>query len=120
MTTGDYRIRPDSKSPPAGGHGEWRGVKLTVAVEPADVADASIFVLAPSCRFVAVSDIDDTVMHTGVANRFAMLWRLFVARAGSRVAFPGVAAFYCGLHDGAGGIEVIPAPYVSRALGTCA
>ena len=31
-------------------------------------------------------------MHTGVANKAAMLWRLFVEDAESRTVFPGVSA----------------------------
>jgi phosphatidate phosphatase APP1 len=31
-----------------------------------------------TCRFVVISDIDDTVMHTGVASKAMMLWRLFM------------------------------------------
>ncbi|WP_419539944.1 App1 family protein [Methylobacterium oryzae] len=62
-----------------------------------------------------VSDIDDTVMRTGVANKLKMLWRLFVEDAESRVAFPGVAALYRALHAGAGGDEGNPMLYVSRA-----
>ena len=49
-------------------------------------------------RIVVVSDIDDTVMHTGVANKAAMLWRLFVQDADEphrasrrRRALPGAA-----------------------------
>jgi phosphatidate phosphatase APP1 len=64
---------------------------------------------------VVVSDIDDTVMHTGVVNKAAMLWRLFVEGASSRTVFPGVAALYRALYAGAGGDERNPMLYVSRA-----
>ena len=64
---------------------------------------------------MVISDIDDTVMFTGVANKLAMVWRLFVEDAASRVAFPGVAALYRALHAGAGGAEGNPMLYVSRA-----
>jgi phosphatidate phosphatase APP1 len=64
---------------------------------------------------VVISDIDDTIMHTGVANKLGMLWRLFVQGAESRVAFPGVAALYRALHAGASGEEANPILYVSRA-----
>jgi phosphatidate phosphatase APP1 len=43
-----------------------------------------------------------------------MLWRLFLAEAQSRVAFPGVAALYRALHRGASGGECNPMLYVSR------
>ncbi len=74
-----------------------------------------MFIPPERCRCVVVSDIDDTVMRTGVANKLKMLWRLFVEDAESRVAFPGVAALYRALHAGAGGAEGNPMLYVSRA-----
>ena len=64
---------------------------------------------------MVISDIDDTIMHTGVVNKLKMLWRLFVEDAESRVAFPGVAALYRGLHAGASGDQGNPMLYVSRA-----
>ena len=64
---------------------------------------------------MVISDIDDTVMHTGVASKAMMLWRLFMQGAESRVAFPGVAAFLRALHAGASGAEHNPMLYVSRA-----
>ena len=62
-----------------------------------------------------VSDIDDTVMHTGVANKAAMLWRLFVEDAESRTVFPGVAVPLPGAPRRGGGAEGNPMLYVSRA-----
>ncbi|HEM47669.1 MAG TPA: DUF2183 domain-containing protein, partial [Alphaproteobacteria bacterium] len=75
---------------------------------------ALVYVPPPTARYVVVSDIDDTVMHTGVANRLKMLWRLFVQSAESRVAFPGVVELYRALHDGLDD-EGNPMLYVSRA-----
>lgn len=113
---GYFKARLDIAHPP-GDERPWRTIKFRV-VEPADCraeADAEVFVPPREARFVVISDIDDTVMHTGVANRLAMLWRLFAEGAKSRVAFPGVAAFYNALHDGPSGGEGNPMLYVSRA-----
>lgn len=93
----------------------WHRVALTLDAEPPVHATAEVFVPTAHCRFVVISDIDDTVMHTGVANKLKMLWRLFVADAESRVAFPGAAALYRALHAGVGGNEANPMLYVSRA-----
>lgn len=73
-------------------------------------------VLVPSrrARFGVISDIDDTVVLTGVANWAVMLYRTMVSEAGGRVAFPGVAAFYRALAEGAGA-EGNPLFYVSRS-----
>ena len=78
-------------------------------------ASGQVFIPPAQCRCVVISDIDDTVMRTGVANKLKMLWRLFVADAASRVAFPGAAALYRALHAGAAGNEANPMLYVSRA-----
>ena len=112
---GYYRVHLNLFGKPAGGKDGWHAAKLTVAVGPIIEAETSVFIPPPGSRFVVVSDIDDTVMHTGVANKLAMLWRLFVARAESRVAFSGVAAFYRALHHGVNGGEANPILYVSRA-----
>ena len=78
-------------------------------------ADAILFILPAGARCVVISDIDDTVMHTGVGNKALMLWRLFMQRAENRVAFPGVAMLLQAFHDGASGTEHNPMLYVSRA-----
>lgn len=68
-----------------------------------------------SARYGVISDIDDTVVYTGVANTAMMMWRLFAQGARSRVVFPGVAALYQALHAGREGEEGNPLFYVSRA-----
>ncbi|MGZ9092831.1 MAG: App1 family protein, partial [Rhodoplanes sp.] len=94
----------------------WHSMDLEV-LDPAPapvVAHAEVFVPPDSARFVVISDIDDTLMYTGVANKIRMMYNLFMQDAHSRVAFPGVAAFYRALHDGRSGNELNPMLYVSR------
>jgi phosphatidate phosphatase APP1 len=93
----------------------WHRVALRVEEHSATDAEAEVYIAPPRARFVVVSDIDDTVMHTGVANKAVMMWRLFVQGAGSRTAFPGVSALYRALHAGVSGDEGNPMLYVSRA-----
>ena len=93
----------------------WHPVDLVVETEPPIHGRCEVFIPTSRCRTLIISDIDDTVMHTGVANKLKMLWRLFVADAESRIAFPGAAAFYRALHSGADGDEGNPMLYVSRA-----
>jgi phosphatidate phosphatase APP1 len=88
---------------------------LTLPQPRAVRAQARIFIPPASCRYVVISDIDDTVMHTGVTNKLRMLWRLFVEDAQTRVAFPGVGALYRALHAGASGDQQNSMLYVSRA-----
>ncbi len=112
---GYFRIelRPEEAPDP---DERWHTVHLEVTRDGETAsAEGHVYIPPPSARFVVVSDIDDTVMHTGVANKAKMLWRLFVQGAESRVAFPGVAELYRDLHGGRGGDEGNPMLYVSRA-----
>ena len=92
----------------------WHHMSLALVEPDAAEAEGIIFLPPRTAQYVVISDIDDTVMHTGVAYKVTMLWRLFAQRARSRVAFPGVAAFYRALHRGASGAERNPLLYVSR------
>jgi phosphatidate phosphatase APP1 len=92
----------------------WHEMPIEL-LQPIRIATAGQIFLPPStCRFVVISDIDDTIMETGVANKLKMLWNLFMQGAASRVAFPGVAALLQALHHGASGREANPLLYVSR------
>lgn len=94
----------------------------TVDLEPGDKDQASsaartqgeVFIPSAESRFAVVSDIDDTVMLTGVANKLRMIKNLFLTGAKSRVAFTGVAAFYRALHQGDSNQAGNPMIYVSR------
>lgn len=97
--------------------GDWHEVGLRVAGADGPATVAHVFVPPPHARFAVVSDIDDTVVETGVSNKLVMMWRLFAAGVESRMAFPGVAAFYRALHRGrpdGGEAERNPMVYVSR------
>jgi phosphatidate phosphatase APP1 len=101
------------KAPPS--DQPWHVMDLALNGPQSAQAQAQIFIPPVGCRFVVISDIDDTLMQTGVANKLKMLWRLFVQDAESRVAFPGVAALYRALHNGISGNQQNPMLYVSRA-----
>jgi len=101
------------EAPPGDRH--WHRVELTLESPVTVESGADVFIPSARARHVVISDIDDTVMVTGVANRIAMLTRLFLQGADSRVAFPGVGAFYRALYEGVDGAEHNPMLYVSRA-----
>jgi phosphatidate phosphatase APP1 len=93
----------------------WHRLEIAMLAPERVAAAAEVYIPPPQARFVVVSDIDDTVMHTGVANKAAMLWRLFVLDAEDRTVFPGVSHLYRALHAGAAGDEANAMLYVSRA-----
>jgi phosphatidate phosphatase APP1 len=96
--------------------GCWHHAELQVrAKREAPVrTTAEVFIPAPEMDLLVISDIDDTVMYTGVAHKLGMLYRLFVEKPHRRTAFPGVAAFYQALHRGADDQAQRPILYVSR------
>ena len=76
-----------------------------------------VFVLTPplEARFGIISDLDDTVVRTDVANVVRMMRELLLGNARTRLPFPGVASFYRALHRGAGGASLNPIFYVSSS-----
>ncbi len=111
---GYFRVLMDLPSAPAADR-RWHRMEIELRRPAAGVvAEGEIFMPPTEARYVVISDIDDTVMETGVAKKLRMFWRLFLAEAQSRVAFPGVAALYRALHRGASGDECNPMLYVSR------
>ncbi|WP_228716827.1 App1 family protein [Billgrantia pellis] len=94
----------------------WHHAELHVVMPQAEPVHsfAEIYIPPPSADLLVISDIDDTVMYTGVANKLRMLHRLFVKQAHQRMAFPGVAALYQALHAGPSGNAKRPILYVSR------
>jgi phosphatidate phosphatase APP1 len=99
----------------ANGLGGWQDVSLELVGEAASRVTARVFLYPPGSRCLIVSDIDDTVVETGVANRLVMIWRLFVLGPRSRAAVPGFAELLRAAQRGPRGDERNPVVFVSRA-----
>jgi phosphatidate phosphatase APP1 len=101
------------EGPPPLGSAGWQPVSATVT-EPAGVTAAGLALVPPSsARLSIISDLDDTVIRTGVGNLFRLAASTLLANARTRLPFPGVAEFYRALSDGAEGGEINPISYVS-------
>lgn len=76
-------------------------------------------VLIPSeeAKFGVISDIDDTILHTGLTSLFkwAVIKNTFFKRAEKRIPLEGAADFYQKLHDGKAGNHTNPVFYVSHS-----
>ena len=98
----------------------WFPVKITLVSAQAEqspplTAEAYVLIPPATARFGIISDIDDTIVQTGVTN-ILKHWRTVVANsAEARVAFRGLAPFYRALHGGAGGADGNPVFYVSSS-----
>lgn len=97
---------------------DWLDLEFKLSDEQAD-QPFSTKILQPgkSAEFALISDIDDTIIHTGVASR--LKWRLLV---NSLVKNPfirrpllGVRDFYQALHEGKSGKPTNPVFYVSNS-----
>ncbi|MEO5698720.1 MAG: phosphatase domain-containing protein [Burkholderiaceae bacterium] len=112
--------------PPAGeseGGGDgvtWRDVTVTLddvpgsRLPPQEVG-AEVMVVPAGTRFGVISDIDDTVMNTGISN-LRRNWRQ-VIRSDPRLreAFPGLPELYRALACDRHGVQRQPIFYVSSA-----
>lgn len=79
------------------------------------VSEATVHVPAATARFGVVSDIDDTVIRTDVTDLVRLARSVLLGNARTRLPFPGVAAFYRALRDGADGGSDNPLFYVSSS-----
>ena len=75
--------------------------------------------LIPSkhAKFGVISDIDDTIIHTGVASSFKwrVIFNTFFKNVDKRLPLEGAAEFYHLLHRGVSGEESNPIFYVSHS-----
>lgn len=107
-----FHLRP-AQPPP--GDRLWHDIELELLAPARLRAEGQIFIPPTRCRYVVISDIDDTIMESRVASLPTMLWRLFMQGAHSRLAFPGMAALLQAMHGGDAGNACNPLLYVSRS-----
>ncbi|NNC83235.1 MAG: DUF2183 domain-containing protein [Flavobacteriales bacterium] len=107
----DFEERPESM--------QWLPVEFSLSLAGQDPFNILTRVMQPgkNARFGIISDVDDTVIHTGVSSRFK--WRLMVnsvaAHSYERKALNGAAGFYSALHKGPTAKEQNPVFYVSNS-----
>ena len=98
---------------------EWREYSATLESEPpgANPIKGTGEVLNPtaSARYGVISDIDDTVIQSRVTSFIQAARTVMLGNARTRLPFPGVAAFYRALSDGADGGDKNPIFYVSSS-----
>lgn len=88
---------------------------LEPASEKPVTAKAEVAVRSPASRFLVISDIDDTVVHTQATNLLAMARTTFLGNASSRTPFAGVSDLYSALVEGKSGDEQNPLVFISRS-----
>ena len=78
---------------------------------------AEILIPNQNCDFGVISDIDDTILHTGVVSilKWRVLYNTFFKHAQNRTPLEGAAEFYHLLHIGPNGDKTNPIFYVSHS-----
>jgi phosphatidate phosphatase APP1 len=98
----------------------WREVTLTL-LEPLRTNAVSMSAIGqalvppPGAQFGIISDIDDTVLQSSATDLLKMARLVFLGNARTRLSFPGVAALYRALYEGATGPFINPIFYVSSS-----
>jgi phosphatidate phosphatase APP1 len=82
--------------------GWHEAVAVTRPIEDVEPASGTGSVVKPSLRapFLVISDIDDTILLTGLTEGVTMVTRTLLRDAEERRAIPGMAALYRGLARG--------------------
>ncbi len=109
---------PQPKLSPAS---PWQTIQLEL-ISPVAKAQAEpvravgqILLPPPQAKFIVISDIDDTVVRTDATHWLRMARIVFLSNARTRLPFPGVAAFYRALYNGADNQTGNPLFYVSSS-----
>lgn len=81
-----------------------------------NVFQGETIIPAETAKFGVVSDVDDTIVHTGLTSRFKwqVIKNTIFKRAEKRIPLEGAAHFYTLLHNGQSGGESNPIYYVSH------
>ena len=80
---------------------------------PTVEAVGDVIVPQSGARFGVISDIDDTIIRTGVGNMFTLPLRLAFSNARTRSVYPGISSFYRALRAGRSGADNNPFFYIS-------
>ena len=98
----------------------WHEVKVALLSPSAEEqgpvqATGRVIVPRADAEFGVISDLDDTLVHTGATNPLRQVRTTLLNSARTRVPFEGVAAFYRALQQGPDGKGVNPIFYVSSS-----
>ncbi len=98
-----------------GGVTGWGSVRLELVSTPTSTTDAHFLVPARTAGYGIISDMDDTVLQSHVTDFIRAAGMVLLENARTRLPFPGVAAFYRALEQGASGHADNPVFYVSSS-----
>ncbi len=115
---GFFDVTLELASPPDAAD-SWHAVELEL-LHPDSLGAGAVrstgHVFVPGrARYAVISDLDDTVVHSGATNVMKMAWIVVRNNAYTRLPFPGVSAFYEALRLGTEEGQENPIFYVSSS-----
>ncbi|MFW6050938.1 MAG: App1 family protein [Myxococcota bacterium] len=93
----------------------WHELELELLDGDPARATARVLLVGETADLGVISDIDDTIIVTGVTNLLRRAWALFMHEASARVPFEGVSALYEALQEGSADGAANPIFYVSSS-----
>ena len=95
----------------------YNDVNLKRSIQNSNRFSGELLIPSIQAQFGVISDIDDTIIHTGVVStlKWKVLLNSIFKSAASRIPLEGAAAFYHKLHRGRSGKNANPIFYVSHS-----
>lgn len=95
----------------------YRPEKLTRHIQNENRFPGEMLIPSNNASFGVVSDIDDTILHTGLTSvlKWRVIFNTLLTSAGKRLPLEGAPDFYHMLHRGKSGKEANPIFYVSHS-----
>lgn len=95
----------------------WHKIKLKLTAGQGfeAIQTAWVQVPIPQTTFGVISDIDDTILHTGAGNVLKVISNTVTKNACTRLTFPGVQQLYSALQKGKTPYPVNPIFYLSNS-----
>ncbi len=110
---GYYQIILPRASP---AEGLWATAEVRVNLADGEIhAVHDILTVPSSAAFGVISDLDDTVIHTGITSVLLAAKLTFLENAKTRKPLEGVAELYAALQNGTAGKPVNPIFYISSS-----
>jgi phosphatidate phosphatase APP1 len=95
----------------------YKQEQITRPVQSNNQFSAEMLIPSKSASFGVISDIDDTILHTGLVSvlKWRVLFNTLLTSAGKRLPLDGTPEFYHLLHQGKSGNDANPIFYVSHS-----
>ncbi len=95
----------------------YENVNLKRKIQQGNRFVGELLIPSKNSSFGVISDIDDTILHTGVVSslKWQVIYNTIFRPAKKRIPLEGAAEFYHKLHRGVSGKEANPVFYVSHS-----